>query len=234
MDSFELTEIQTALSYRFKNVALIKESLRHSSYTHEQNDPTLRDNERLEFLGDAVINLVIGHILMNRFPGLKEGDLSKMRANLVNESRLADLARKFNLGGHIRLGKGELQCDGFRKNSILADAFEAVVAAIYLDGGFQAAFEFIQDNFSFSLDDITQPESDQDYKSRLQEMLQALKKGVPRYTVLHESGPDHDKIFEVRIEMEDLQTVGVGKSKKRAEQSAAKKALEMLLHATAQ
>jgi ribonuclease III len=226
MNPTDFSEIENALSYRFKNTAFIEESLHHSSYANEQNDPNIRDNERLEFLGDAVINLVVGHILINRYPDTKEGDLSKMRANLVNESSLAELAKHFNIGAHIKLGKGELQSDGFKKDSILADAFEAVLAAIYLDGGFSAAFDFIQDSFDSLFEAIASPDSDQDYKSRLQELLQAQKKDVPQYLVLNESGPDHDKMFEVQIQIDGLTAVGTGKSKKRAEQSAAKKALE--------
>ena len=142
----DLHEIEEKLCYHFTSIDLLEEALRHSSYVNEQIDTDLRDNERLEFLGDAVLNLVIGHILMQRNPDLKEGDLSRIRANLVNEAQLARIARWVDLGSFIMLGKGEIQTQGREKNSILADTFEALLAAVYLDGGFDAAFKIIETN----------------------------------------------------------------------------------------
>jgi ribonuclease III len=216
------------LHYTFQNKAFLEEALRHSSFVNEQPDSELRDNERFEFLGDAVLNLTISHLLMQRYPDLKEGDLSRLRAALVNESRLASIARKLDLGSYLQLGKGELQTNGREKQSILADTFEAMIAAIYLDGGFDVAFNAIRHHFGKRIDSCTAPASNQDYKSRLQELVQEKLKRVPRYKVIHESGPDHDKTFSVSLTVRDLTVEGQGKSKKTAEQDAARNALEIL------
>jgi len=224
----DLSELMQKLPYEFKNVNLLEESLRHSSFVNEQPDATLQDNERLEFLGDAVLNLVVGHLLIERYPDLKEGDLSKMRANLVNESQLASMARKMDMGAYVHLGKGEIQTNGREKQSILANTFEAVIAAVYLDGGFNAVFKIIDGHFSPHLSSIATPISNHDYKSRIQELVQVIYKEMPVYTVIHESGPDHDKTFRVCLKVGELQTEGIGKSKKTAEQDAARKGLEIL------
>jgi ribonuclease III len=221
-------ELQRKLLYEFKNTILLDESLRHSSFVNEQADTGMRDNERLEFLGDAVLNLVIGDILMQRHPDSNEGDLSRMRANLVNEAQLATIARSINLGSYLQLGKGEIQTNGREKNSILADAFEAVTAALYLDGGFDAAFKTIDRHFSPLIESVTAPMANYDYKSQVQEFVQVTQQEMPIYTVIHESGPDHDKTFQVRLQLQQLHAEGVGKNKKTAEQDAARKALEML------
>jgi len=221
-------ELQEKLLYKFENNLFLDEALRHSSYVNEQTDDDLRDNERLEFLGDAVLNLAVGDLLMKHYPDAKEGDLSRMRANLVNETQLADISRTINLGSYLELGKGEIQTNGREKNSILANAFEAVMAAVYLDGGFKAAFNIIESHFSPLLASITTPAATYDYKSRLQELAQISHGEIPSYTVIHESGPDHDKTFGVQLKLKDLQTQGEGKSKKTAEQDAAQKALELL------
>lgn len=223
-----LSELNQKLLYTFKNQDLLKESLRHSSFVNEQSDADIRDNERLEFLGDAVLNFVVGHLLMRRYSDLKEGDLSKMRANLVNESQLAAIARKTGLGPHINLGRGEIQSNGCEKNSILAGTFEAVAAAVYLDGGFDAAFDFIDSHFSDLLKATSTPAACHDYKSQVQEIVQVTHKEIPVYTVVDESGPDHDKTFRVQLKVSDRCAEGVGKSKKMAEQDAAKKYLEIL------
>jgi len=228
MATTDLSELTQRLFYTFKNEDLLAESLRHSSFVNEQSDADVRDNERLEYLGDAVLNLVVGHLLMQRYPELAEGDLSKTRANLVNESQLAVIARKIDLGLHIQLGKGEIQTNGREKNSILAGTFEAVVAAVYLDGGFDAVFEIIDIHFSHLLKTITTPSAFHDYKSRVQEIVQVTHKEIPVYTVVRESGPDHDKTFQVQLNVGGLRTEGVGKSKKMAEQDAARKCLELL------
>jgi ribonuclease-3 len=208
--------------------SLIEEAFRHSSFVNEQVGMALQDNERLEFLGDAVLNLVVGHILMKRFPDLKEGDLSRMRASLVNESQLAVIARMLDLGNYIQLGKGEEQSNGREKNSILADTFEAVIAAVYLDGGFDAAYEILETHFSPLLEAIQLPGTNYDYKSQLQELVQVSRRAMPEYSVMSESGPDHDKTFIVQLKVQEFKTEGEGKSKKLAEQDAARKALEIL------
>jgi ribonuclease-3 len=214
--------------YHFSDETMISEAFRHSSFVNEQADSGLRDNERLEFLGDAVLNLVVGYLLMQRYPEMKEGDLSRMRATLVNESQLAEIARTISLGSHIMLGKGELLSNGCEKNSILADTFEAVVAAVFLDGGFDAAYRIIDIHLAPLLEEIQTLSSSQDFKSQLQELVQVNQQQMPDYSVIGENGPDHDKTFSVRLKVLDLITDGRGKSKKQAEQDAAKKALDIL------
>lgn len=216
------------LGHEFSHPHLVEEAFRHSSFVNEQSQPDLRDNERLEFLGDAVINLVVGHLLMDCFEDIREGELSRMRANLVNESRLAAIARTLNLGALIQLGKGEEQTNGREKNSILANTLEAVAAAVYLDGGFAAAFSFLEIHFAPLLQTIHRPSANRDYKSRLQELVQEHLEAVPNYRVVAESGPDHDKTFEVEVTLADNRIEGSGKSKKLAEQDAARRALNIL------
>ena len=228
MTQINLSEFHRKLMYEFKNVDFLVESLRHSSFVNEHPEMDIQDNERLEFLGDAVLNLVVGHILMQRYPDLKERDLSRMRANLVNESQLASIARKMDLGSHILLGKGEVQSKGREKKSILANTYEAVIAAVYLDGGFDAVFRIIDGAFSSLMDFVARPSANHDYKSQIQELVQLKYQQIPDYIVVHESGPDHDKTFHVQLKVEEIQTKGVGKSKKAAEQDAARKGLEIL------
>ena len=228
MSQTDLSELQQKLCYEFKNIDFLAESLRHSSFVNENLELDIQDNERLEFLGDAVLNLVVGHMLMHRYPDVKEGDLSKMRANLVNESQLASIAQDMDLGSYLQLGKGEIQTKGWEKPSILANTFEAVVAAVYLDGGYNAAFKFIHGHFSFLLDSIVMSTVNYDYKSQVQELVQMKQQKMPVYSVVHESGPDHDKTFRVRLKVGETQAEGEGKSKKAAEQDAARKGLELL------
>ena len=224
----DISTLMQKLRYRFSDFSLIEEALRHSSFVNEQSDVNIQDNERLEFLGDAVLNLIVGHLLMDRFPELNEGDLSRMRASLVNESQLADIARSMELGNDIKLGKGERLSSGHEKNSILANAYEAVLAAIYLDGGFESAFIVVKTHFSRLLDKLKIMDTNQDFKSQLQEFVQSSQQQIPIYTVVDESGPDHDKIFSVQLDVIGIQTEGRGKSKKLAEQDAARQALEKI------
>ena len=228
MTSTDLSELQQKLCYEFKNLDFLIESLRHSSFVNENLELDIQDNERLEFLGDAVLNLVVGHMLMVRYPDLKEGDMSKMRANLVNESQLASIAQEMNLGSYLQLGKGEIQTKGWEKPSILANTFEAVIAAIYLDGGFDATFKIIDGQFSLLLESVVMSTVNHDFKSQVQELVQMKQQKVPAYTVVHESGPDHDKTFRVQLNAGKIQTEGEGKSKKAAEQNAARKCLKLL------
>lgn len=221
-------DFETTINYRFKNPIILEQALRHSSYVNEQSDPDLKDNERLEFLGDAVLNLVIGHLLMRSYPELHEGDLSRMRSNLVNETQLAELARELKLGPEIKLGKGEDLTNGREKNSILSDVFEALIAAVFLDSNFDRTYRFIEEKFSGLIDLSDSPSINHDAKSRLQEFSQVFLKAMPRYKVVHESGPDHDKTFQVLLTINDLSTYGTGKSKKAAEQDAAANALAAL------
>jgi len=222
------SDIEARLQYRFKVRAFLDEAFRHSSYVNEQPAGGLQNNERLEFLGDAVLNLAVSHMLMTRFPDMPEGDLSRMRANLVNEQQLAELARSLDLGPCIMLGKGEHQSRGWNKPSILADTFEAVTAAIYLDSGFENAYRFIQAQYSRRMPEISPLSLNSDYKSKLQELVQIRHRTMPSYELIQSYGPDHDKTFLVRIRISDFEGQGIGKSKKAAEQDAARKALHHL------
>ena len=228
MEQMNLSEFEQKILYKFNKINILEEALNHSSFVNEQGDVNIKDNERLEFLGDAVLNLVVGHILIQRYSDLNEGDLSRMRAGLVNESQLANIARAIDLGSFLRLGRGEIQTNGREKNSILADTFEAVIAAVYIDGGFDEAFKMIENHFSDLLNSIAAPMDSHDYKSQIQELIQESQKITPKYRVLQESGPDHDKTFNVQLDVYEVRTKGIGKSKKLAEQDAARKALEVL------
>jgi ribonuclease III len=228
MDTVNSLDIEKKLGYQFQSKELLAEALRHSSYVNEQPSSDLRDNERFEFLGDAVLNLVVGHILMERYPHLKEGDLSRTRANLVNETQLATMARAINLGSCLQLGKGEIQTHGMEKNSILAGAYEALIAALYLDSGFKVTFNIIEKNFAPILDQVHSASDSYDYKSRLQEWVQEKHDAIPNYKVIDEKGPDHDKTFWVSVMVFGIEAQGTGKNKKTAEQDAARKALEIL------
>lgn len=225
-----IDELSRKLGYDFTNTVIMEEALRHSSFVNELGNPDIRDNERLEFLGDAVLNLIIGHLLMEAFPQFNEGDLSRMRATLVNESQLAKVAQTIDLGEHIQLGKGEMQSKGNEKSSILADTLEAVIAAIYLDGGFEAVRNVIQDHFSLLLESVGTSNANRDYKSQLQELAQVTFHATPIYRIIEAVGPDHNKTFTVQLKVQDITTEGIGKSKKLAEQDAAQKALESLEH----
>jgi ribonuclease III len=227
-----LEQLESALAYRFQTPAHLSMALCHSSYVNEQPQGRLVSNERLEFLGDAVLNLAISHLLMTQHPELAEGELSRNRAYLVNETQLAAIAREIDLGPHLLLGKGEELTDGREKNSILADAVEAVIAAIYLDGGFDAAYSFVEKRFSERLRSVNRRRHGTDFKSRLQERVQATHHEVPRYEVIGASGPDHDKTFRVRMHVAGITADGDGKSKKMAEQEAARIGLELLDQST--
>lgn len=228
MNSHDADPLENRLNYHFKNRELLKEALRHSSFVNEQADKSIRDNERLEFLGDAVLNLVIGHILMRADPMMNEGDLSRIRANLVNETTLADIARDLEIGTFLELGKGEEMTDGRNKSSILADTFEAVTAAIYLDSDFETTFEVIERQMADLLENPGTAESVSDFKSRLQEFVQMTHHEVPKYHVVDASGPDHDKTFHVQMSVCGIVSSGEGKSKKLAEQDAARNGLILL------
>jgi ribonuclease III len=221
-------DLQENLGYHFNDPALLQEALRHSSFVNEQSDTRLRHNERLEFLGDAVLNLAIGHLLMQAYPDMREGDLSRIRSNMVNEGQLAEIARGLELGSYLQLGKGEMQTGGQDKSSILANALEALFAAVYLDGRFETAYKVIAARFQELVETALELNFGQDFKSRLQEAVQGKIREVPRYRVIEETGPDHDKTFCVAVSVGDLEACGTGKSKKLAEQDAARKALESL------
>jgi ribonuclease III len=220
-----MSDLEDNLQYRFRDNALLTRALCHRSFINEQGDVALQDNERLEFLGDAVVNLAVGHILMAYDQTLKEGALSRIRASLVNEAQLADFSRDLHLGSYLQLGRGEEKSGGRNKNSILADTFEAILGAVYLDGGFDAALAIMHRFIMPRLDRTDRPDKRFDYKSRLQEMTQKSQEQLPSYRVVSQQGPDHAKTFVVEVTVADLCLQGSGQSIKLAEQDAAQKAM---------
>jgi ribonuclease III len=223
--------LESRLGYSFREPQRLESALTHKSYVNENPGWNRPDNERLEFLGDAVVDLVVGHLLMEAQPNRTEGELSKTRAALVSEQGLAEVAGELQLGEWLFLGRGEEQSGGRRKPSVLADACEALVAAVYLDGGFDAAFAVVRRLLGPRVLNASEAGL-HDYKTRLQERA-ARKKVHVRYQVVDEKGPDHDKTFEVAANVSDANgqrelARGVGKTKKEAEQRAAELALKSL------
>lgn len=219
-----MTVLQDKLNYRFQNSALIHTALSHSSYANEHH---CESNERLEFVGDSVLGMVVATALYQRFPGLPEGKLTRLRADLVCEQSLWDVAQRLELGRYIRLGRGEEQSGGRHRPSILADCVEAVIAALYLDGGLSVAQEFIERYVLSRLDagDVLV----QDYKTALQELVQQTPGHSVVYSLIGESGPDHAKRFTVSVSLcGAVIGSGEGRTKKEAEQRAAQAALEQL------
>jgi ribonuclease-3 len=220
----DTSELQTVLGYRFIDGELLAQALRHPSWCNEQGDPRPDDNERLEFLGDAVLDLVVSHRVMTRYPKAHEGDLSVTRQQLVSEAALSEVAGELGLGRYILLGKGEEKSGGRVKPKILADMFEALIGAVYLDGGYPCAWECV-DRVLGSRIATVELKNFYDFKTRLQETAQARLKATPTYRVVQELGPDHDKRFVVAVTIgEDEWARAVGKSKKEAEQMAAAEA----------
>ncbi len=223
-------QAQKIFGYSFHQPALLEEALTHKSHLQGKQGEALKDNERLEFLGDAVLSLVISEHLAQTYPDLTEGDLSQTRAHLVRQSSLAQAARRMELGSLLRLGKGEELTKGRGKSSLLANALEAVIAAIYMDGGLGPARDFVlkalEDDLRI-LDRSNLQASRQDYKSQLQEWCQQHFSTIPEYRLVSESGPDHQKVFEVEVSIQGaIQGRGMGLSKKSAEQEAAKHAYD--------
>ena len=222
-----MRELQKAIGYQFKNPALLEQALTHTSYANEVYKDGLRSYERLEFLGDSILGFTAADYLGKTFPKLHEGELTKLRADLVCETSLAQTAKALGLGDYLRLGKGEEATGGRRRVSIIADVVEAVIAAIYLDGGLEAAQRFIYTHVL--VDTKARIQLNADYKTMLQELVQQQKNQVLSYELLGESGPDHDKQFTVRVLLNGTPIgTGSGTSKKRAEQAAASAALEAL------
>ena len=222
-----IKDLEEAIGYRFQNITLLQNALTHSSYANERWHNSLLSNERLEFLGDSILGMVVAEHLYKQFPDRPEGELTKMRADMVCESSLALIADKIGLGQHLLLGHGEDRLGGRNRASILADAVESVIAASFLDGGMAAAEGFIR---SFVLTNVpVKRMQNTDYKTTLQELVQQTKNQVLTYVLTGESGPDHDKVFCVDVLLND-QCVGsgTGSSKKRAEQAAAQSALKAL------
>ena len=220
----DYSALEAVLGYQFRDRELLERALRHASWCNEHATPRLEDNERLEFLGDAVLDLVVGHKLMTRYPQLREGELSMTRSQVVSEAGLSEVAGQLGLGAWLVLGKGEEKSGGRTKPSILADAFEAILAAVYLDGGFDAAEGMVTRLLAERIGTV-EPNDFYDFKTRLQETAQARLRATPTYRVVQELGPDHDKRFAVVVSIgEDEWGRAVGKSKKEAEQMAAAEA----------
>ena len=222
-----LEALQQRLGYVFCDNELLLQALRHRSYTNEHPEK-VPHNERLEFLGDAVLEFIISDFLYVAFPNETEGSLSQMRARLVNTQHLVQLARSLDVGEVLFLSKGELLTLGQNKDSILAGAMEALLAAIYLDGGMEAARLFVQRHFEQAIVESQNAEREQDFKTLLQEKVQRLYQEVPTYRILSESGPDHNKLFVAEVSFRQVRQEGDGKNKKAAEQEAAKYALRAL------
>lgn len=225
-DKKKLKDFEKELGYSFKKKDLLFRALTHKSFANECNLPQHDNNERYEFLGDAVLELSISHILVSRFPESSEGDLSKIRAAVVNETQLAEIARGIGLGKYMNLGKGEEMTGGRDKPSLLSDAYEAVLGSIYIDRGFEKVKKVIGSHFDEILKHAGKKDFYKDYKTRLQEVSQSEFKTIPKYKMVSESGPDHRKLFEVNLYIaKNLYGVGRGHSKKIAEQNAAQEAL---------
>jgi ribonuclease-3 len=226
--SRDLSELETLLGYVFVRRELLVTALTHRSYANEIRAEDTEDNEKMEFLGDAVLDLVVGHALIEGLPDLHEGELSVARAQVVSEAGLSQAARELGLGDWLRLGRGEERSGGRTKPSLLADAFEAIVAAVYLDAGFDVAREFAARVLGprIASVDVT---GVYDFKTRLQEAAQAKLKATPEYRVINATGPDHDKTFEVGVVIGGkVWATASGKSKKEAEQRAAAIAAELI------
>ncbi len=221
----KLTELETALVYRFTDLRLLQRALIHSSFAFEQGGQGM-DNERLEFLGDAVLDLVVGYLLMRTYNNMREGDLTRLRASLVNEQHLAFLARSVDLGRFLELGKGEDATNGRQKSRILSCAWEAVVGAIFEDGGYETVVAVMEPFFQPALEEKREALSVADAKSRLQEVLQEKYSEAPTYLVAKEEGPAHAKVFTVMVQFQEKSIgEGIAGSKKEAEQRAAADAL---------
>ncbi|APF50005.1 ribonuclease III [Vibrio cholerae] len=218
-----MNKLTSKLGYTFKETELLNLALTHRSANGKHN-------ERLEFLGDSILSFVIADELYRRFPKVNEGDMSRMRATLVRGNTLAELGREFDLGDYLKLGPGELKSGGFRRDSILADAVEAIIGAIYLDSDLETARSIVLEWYHGRLEEIKPGASQKDPKTRLQEFLQGRRKPLPVYTVTNIKGEAHNQEFTVACEVAGMDTpvIGKGTSRRKAEQAAAETALEQL------
>lgn len=224
-----LDNLIARLGYTFRNEGLLEEAFRHSSYVNEMGDPGLRDNERLEFLGDAVLDLSISHLLMDRFKDAREGELSKFRAMVVDEQGLSVVAKRLEIGACLLLGRGEERTGGRSKPSILANALEALIGALYLDAGFSATDGVVRRLFTPLIREMEEEVPIRDYKSLLQEYTQQHHKVRPEYVLVDEKGPPHDRVFRIALRLRGRVVAdSKGKSKKAAEQKAAREAYRCL------
>ena len=222
-----IKDLETAIGYHFHNISLLQNALTHSSYANERWHNSLLSNERLEFLGDSVLGMLVAEYLFRSFPNRPEGELTRMRADMVCEKTLAAAANRIGIGKHLLLGHGEEQGGGRSRESILADAMESVIAACFLDGGIQAALQVVK-TFIFVEVPVTKLHN-ADYKTQLQELVQQKKNQTLSYALVGQSGPDHDKKFDVEVSLNGCVVgSGSGSSKKRAEQDAARCAIEKL------
>lgn len=226
--------IQNKLGYTFRNGSLLKNALTHSSYANENRGKSCESNERLEFLGDSVLGLVVADMLYARYPDMPEGRMTRLRAQLVCEESLHRIALELGLGEYLRLGKGEERTGGRHRASVLADAVEALIAAMYIDGGIDVVTSFITARLLSDLGDEAETSRDTDSKTRLQELVQRKSGQELAYELLAESGPDHDKHFRFCVLLNGERVgEGEGRTKKEAEQAAAAAALEKLVQSTA-
>ncbi len=224
-----VSALQKIISYNFIDPKTLLEAITHKSFANENRELRLPDNERLEFLGDAVLHLLISDHLIKNYPELPEGDLSKLRATIVSEPSLFKIAKRIDLGDYILLGRGEEHTGGRGKSSILANALEAIIAAIYLDGGMEKARAFVMSYFVPEIKNAMEQRISHDYKTDLQEHCQGFNLTLPKYRVVKETGPDHQKTFEIEILINSkTYGSGVGRTKKEAEQRAAEEALKRL------
>lgn len=222
----ELAKVQRELRVKFRQTDLLEEALSHSSFVNELADEKLPHNEKLEFLGDAVLELIVSHELYIDYPEYCEGELTKLRAAAVRKTTLAKIAKQIDIGPYIRLGKGEELGGGRKRNALLADALEAIIGALYLDGGLEKARKFILDHFADEIERLNQDHHKMDYKSILQEITQSRFQTLPRYNVVSETGPPHDRIYEISITIaKKPYGIGKGRNKKDAQQKAARAAL---------
>ena len=222
----DINKVEESIGYKFKNKDLLINALTHTSYAHENNKES---NEKLEFLGDSILEFVSSKYIYNKYPNLQEGEMTKVRATVVCEESLYKIAKSHGFGEFLFLGKSEVKTGGKNRPAILADSVEAVIAAIYLDGGLQEADKFIIENLDKEIEKATKHVGDKDYKTVLQEKLQEHGEVKIEYEIINETGPDHDKYFEAQVKCNGkILAQGKGKSKKEAHMHAAKKALENL------
>lgn len=222
----DLPDFESRIGYTFQNRDLLTRAITHKSYSHEARQDSVRHNETFEFLGDSVLGFVIGDMLFRQFPELDEGALSKMKAYLVSATSLAEKARHFGMGDVLMLGVGEEKTGGRKKDSLLANLFEAVIAGVYLDGGIDPARQLIEQTFRKDIESINEQDLlFHDYKTALQELAQGKGLPLPDYSVVGEVGPDHDKMFIVEVKVGPHTARGEGSSKKEAQQQAARHAL---------
>ncbi len=222
----DINKVEESIGYKFKNKDLLINALTHTSYAHENNKES---NEKLEFLGDSILEFVSSKYIYNKYPNLQEGEMTKVRATVVCEESLYKIAKSHGFGEFLFLGRSEVKTGGKNRPAILADSVEAVIAAIYLDGGLQEADKFIIENLDKEIEKATKHVGDKDYKTVLQEKLQEHGEVKIEYEIINETGPDHDKYFEAQVKCNgEILAQGKGKSKKEAHMHAAKKALENL------